>query len=48
VYQVGQGGVLKAKTFLNQALGAACTPISLDARGRVFALDNGELTVLGR
>jgi hypothetical protein len=48
VYQIGQGGVLKTQTFLNQALGAAYTPISLDPAGRVFALNNGELTVLGR
>jgi hypothetical protein len=48
VYQIGQGGILKTQTFLNQALGAAYTPISLDAAGRVFALNNGELTVLGR
>jgi hypothetical protein len=34
--------------FLNKALGAAYTPIPLDPSGRVFALDNGELTVLGR
>ena len=48
VYQIGQGGVLKTQTFLNTALGAAYTPISLDPSGRVFALNNGELTVLGR
>jgi hypothetical protein len=48
VYQLGQGGVLKTQTFLNQALGAAYTPIALDPRGRVYALNNGELTVFGR
>ncbi|HEX7836582.1 MAG TPA: hypothetical protein VF469_03915 [Kofleriaceae bacterium] len=48
VYQIGQGGVLKTQTFLNQALGAAYTPIALDPSGRVYALNNGELTVLGR
>jgi hypothetical protein len=48
VYEIGQGGVLKAQTFLNQALGAAYTPIALDPAGRVYALNNGELTVLGR
>jgi len=47
VYQIGQGGVLKTQTFLNQALGAAYTPIALDSRGRIFALNNGELTILG-
>jgi len=48
VYQIGQGGVLKTQTFLNQALGAAYTPISLDPRGRIYTLNNGELTVFGR
>lgn len=47
VYQIGQGGVLKTQTFLNQALGAAYTPIALDPSGRVYALNNGELTVFG-
>jgi hypothetical protein len=48
VYQIGQGGVLKSQTFLNQALGAAYTPISFDKGGRIFALNNGEMTVLGQ
>ena len=48
VYQIGQGGVLKTQTFLNQALGAAYTPIALDPSGRIYALNNGELSVLGR
>jgi hypothetical protein len=48
VYQIGQGGVLKTQTFLNQALGAAYTPIALDPAGRIYALNNGELSVLGR
>lgn len=47
VYQLGQGGELKTQTFLNQALGAAYTPIALDPRGRIFTLNNGELTVFG-
>ena len=47
VYEIGQGGLLKTQTFLNQALGAAYTPISLDPAGHVFALNNGELTVFG-
>lgn len=48
VYQIGQGGVLKTQTFLNQALGAAYTPIALDPSGRIYVLNNGELTVFGR
>jgi hypothetical protein len=48
VYRIGQGGVLQTQTFLNQALGAAYTPIALDPAGHVYASNNGELTVLGR
>lgn len=36
------------QTFPNQALGAAYTPIALDPSGRIYALNNGELSVLGR
>ena len=45
---IGQGGVLRSQTFLNQALGAAYTPTAIDPRGRIDALNNGELSVLGR
>jgi hypothetical protein len=48
VYQIKQGGMLATQTFLNQALGAAYTPVALDPKGRVYALNNGELTVFGR
>jgi hypothetical protein len=48
VYQIAQGGALKAQTFLNQALGAAYTPIAIDPKGRIYALNNGELTVFGK
>jgi len=47
VYVIKQGGVLGSRTFLNQALGAAYTPTAIDPRGRIFALNNGELAVLG-
>jgi hypothetical protein len=47
-YAIGQGGVLRAQVFLNAAEAAAYTPLSLDAEGRIYALNNGELTVLGR
>ena len=48
VYVVGQGGVQLDKVFLNQALGAAYTPIALDPSGRVYTLNNGEMSVRGR
>ena len=47
-YAIGQGGTLRATVFLDEAEGAAYTPLSLDAAGRIYALNNGELTVLGR
>jgi hypothetical protein len=47
-YAIGQGGALRAQVFLNAAEGAAYTPLSLDAAGRIYALNNGELTVLGQ
>jgi len=47
-YAIGQGGVLLGKHFLNIAEGAAYTPLALDPQGRIYTLQNGELTVLGR
>lgn len=47
-YVIGQGGVLRERTFLNQALGAAYTPTAIDPEGRLYVLNNGELSVLGR
>jgi hypothetical protein len=46
-YAIGQGGTVRRKVFLNIALGAAYTPLSIDPRGRIFALNNGAFTVLG-
>ena len=40
--------MLRTRIFLNQALGAAYTPTAIDARGRIYALNNGELSVLGK
>jgi hypothetical protein len=48
VFLIGQGGVLKRQLFLNQALGAAYTPSAIDAHGRIYALNNGEMTILGK
>ena len=46
-YAIRQGGVLGAKVFLDIALGAAYTPLSIDEHGRIYALNNGKFTVLG-
>jgi hypothetical protein len=47
VYVIGQGGIQRSSTFLNQALGAAYTPAAIDSRGRIYALNNGELSIRG-
>ena len=47
-YAIGQGGVEKARVFLSLALGAAYTPLSIDPNGRIYAMNNGQLRVLGR
>jgi outer membrane protein assembly factor BamB len=47
-YAVSQGGAEKGRVFMDMALGAAYTPIALDAEGRVYAMNDGALKVLGR
>jgi outer membrane protein assembly factor BamB len=47
-YAIAQGGQEKGRVFLDMALGAAYTPVALDARGRVYAMNDGALKVLGR
>ncbi|HEX2688148.1 MAG TPA: hypothetical protein VHN14_16075 [Kofleriaceae bacterium] len=46
-YAITADGKLRDSFFLEQSLGAAYTPIALDHTGRVFALNNGHLTILG-
>jgi outer membrane protein assembly factor BamB len=48
LYAIGADGQLRDKFFLDSALGAAYTPLALDAQGRVFALNAGHLVVVGR
>jgi hypothetical protein len=48
VYAIGPGGVLLQRTFLDQALGAAYTPLSIGGDGLVYAQNGGRLFVLGR
>jgi hypothetical protein len=47
LYAVAPDGKLKDKIFLNLAIGAAYTPLSIDAAGRVFSQNNGHLFVVG-
>lgn len=46
-YAIRPNGTLRESFFLDRALGAAYTPIALDHTGRVFALNNGRLSILG-
>src|SRR5262249_25298077 len=47
-YAITSNGQLRDAIFLGRALGAAYTPVALDRQGRVFALNAGVLSVLGR
>ena len=46
-YAINPDGTLRDSIFLDQAEGAAYTPVALDRTGRVFAINNGKLDVLG-
>ncbi len=47
LYIVDKHGQQKAVYFLDQAVAAAYTPVALDGKGHIFALNNGHLLVLG-
>ncbi|MEO8191522.1 MAG: hypothetical protein ABI682_14365 [Acidobacteriota bacterium] len=47
VYAIGPDGVLRGKIFLNLALGAAYTPLSISADGLLYTQNNGHLFVVG-
>src|SRR5262249_8273423 len=46
VYILGQGGFVKERIFLQSALSAAYTPTAIDPRGRIYALNNGDMFIL--
>jgi outer membrane protein assembly factor BamB len=46
-YAISADGSLRESIFLDQALGAAYTPVALDHTGRVFTLNSGHLAILG-
>jgi hypothetical protein len=47
LYAIAQGGQLQQRIFLDSALGAAYTPLSLGGDGRVYTQNNGMLFVVG-
>jgi outer membrane protein assembly factor BamB len=48
VYAIGQGGTQKQTLFLSMSIGAAYTPLAFDGAGRIFTLNNGSMTIIGR
>ncbi len=47
VYAIEQGGRLRQRLFLNLALGAAYTPLSIGGDGRIYTQNAGHLFVIG-
>ncbi len=47
VYAINQGGTLRERLFLQLALGAAYTPLSLGADGRIYTQNAGHLFAVG-
>ena len=47
LYAIDQGGTLKERIFLQLALGAAYTPLSLGVDGRIYTQNAGRLFVVG-
>ncbi len=48
LYAINQGGTLKQNIFLNQALGAAYTPLAIGPDGRIYTENKGILFVIGQ
>jgi len=48
LYAINQGGVLKSNLFLDLALGAAYTPLSIGPDGRIYTENKGTLFVIGQ
>ena len=47
LYVVGRGGELLGKIFLDVALGAAYTPLSISSNGLIYVQNNGHLFAVG-
>jgi hypothetical protein len=48
VYVIQQGGTLKGKIFLRQAIGAAYTPIAVARDGKIYTENDGDMFVEGK
>ena len=47
LYVINQGGTLKGKIFLQTAVGAAYTPVSLGWDGKIYTENNGNMFAVG-
>jgi hypothetical protein len=47
LYSISQSGTLKQNIFLNQALGAAYTPLAIGPDGRIYTENKGILSAIG-
>jgi outer membrane protein assembly factor BamB len=47
LYAIEPGGVMRDRIFLNQSLGAAYTPLAIDAKGRIYTQNDGSLFAIG-
>ena len=47
VYSINQGGTLNQKIFLRSAIGAAYTPLSIAADGKLYTENDGHMFVIG-
>ncbi|MGH9824317.1 MAG: hypothetical protein ACREDR_13815, partial [Blastocatellia bacterium] len=47
LYSINQGGTQRQLIFQQQAVGAAYTPASLDADGKIYSQNQGMLFVVG-
>ncbi|HEY0781192.1 MAG TPA: hypothetical protein VGE98_01955, partial [Thermoanaerobaculia bacterium] len=47
LYTLNPNGQLRDHLFLQQALGAAYTPVSIDHNGRIYTQNDGHLFVVG-
>ena len=48
LYAIKQGGILKQNIFLDQALGAAYTPLAIGPDGRIYTENKGVLFAIGQ
>ncbi|HEV2719654.1 MAG TPA: hypothetical protein VG323_06520 [Thermoanaerobaculia bacterium] len=47
LYAIGQGGTIRDRIFLQLALGAGYTPVSIGPEGRIYAQNAGHLFAIG-